>query len=209
MMKNILFILLFAFTFLACKAQNPIISLYDGTLSPRLENSYYKDTDNDFNRFIGTWKFTNGLEEFSMILNKKELNVFTNYKNITYYSDYLYGEYQYIDEDGNELVNSLSNITNTSIGVSEHLIFGNGFIPIRVIPRCDDCEAGERRVELSLTDPERDYISIDIILRTVPSITDPSINDLHMIVWRSYSVIPEDAPNVSRIPLGEYIFIKQ
>ncbi len=114
-MKN-LFILLFStLSAVSCKAQNPIIALFEGSKSPRTMNAYYKDTYGDFDRLVGTWKYSNGTEEFTIILKKKEMNLYNESLPMVYYTDYLYGEFKYIDNTGTTLINTLANIDNAAI----------------------------------------------------------------------------------------------
>ncbi|OBX23569.1 MULTISPECIES: DUF6705 family protein [Bizionia] len=209
MKTPIYIILLFIFSIVSCKAQSPIISIYDDLKVPRQENAYYKDTDNDFDRFIGTWKYTNGQEELTIIINKKLSDYHTNYKNISYYEDIIYGEFQYIDSNGVELVNTLSNIDNTTIGVSQHQIFGNRINPSQFLPGCENCGPNERSVFLSFRDPLRDYIKCELVLRTIPNTQNSNVNDLKAVITGSYSIIPEGSPTDSRIPYGKYVMIKQ
>ncbi|WAC01124.1 hypothetical protein N7U66_13260 [Lacinutrix neustonica] len=207
-MKNTLYLLLFTFIILSCKAQSPVISLYDGDEYLNIENAYYKDTDNDFDRFVGTWKFTNGSEEFTIILKKKLQYMFT-YINKTYYKDMLYGEYNYIDENGNELINTLTYIDNTFTNISEHKIFGNSIIPYKFLPKCETCLPGERRIRLRLIDVLKDYLGINIVLRTVPNETNITVNDLQLVITGTYADIPDGVSTIPTIPYGAYLMIKQ
>lgn len=124
---------------------NPIFSqkaLYlCGEYTP---NEYYKDIDNDLNKFIGTWQFTDGgLTTFKIILKKK-----TNYYDSYFqcYTDILVGEYQYIEE-GIEQCNTLS-LIDTRLNADDNTISGNSLF------RCDTCIPGQRdKVHLTLTDP--------------------------------------------------------
>ena len=210
-MKQIsIFILPATLTLLSCKAQNPIIPLYLGGEYAETQNAYYKDVDNDFNRFVGTWLYTNGDEVFEIVLDKRELDFYNKPIDIPpHYTDYLYGEFRYVDENGTELVNTLSNMGNTGIAVSEHRIFGNRIIPYKFLPRCEDCSPGERRVRLSLEDPDRDYLSYEIVLRTVPNALNPAVNDMQLVLGLGYSIIPDGAETETRIPYGEYLLVKQ
>ncbi|TYB78915.1 DUF6705 family protein [Bizionia myxarmorum] len=210
-MKTPIYIAILSFfsVLIECKAQTPVVSLYEGNLVPRLENAYYKDVDNDFNRFIGTWRYTNGNEIFKIVLNKMQMSELTRVSGISYFTDYLYGEFQYIDNNGNELINTLPEISNTSLSKDEHQIFGNRIIPYQFLPNCEDCVVGERRVRLRLEDPERTYLSYEIVLRTLPNITDPTINDIEMVLGLGYSRFPSGATTETRIPYGTYVMIKQ
>ncbi|APY01394.1 DUF6705 family protein [Lacinutrix venerupis] len=207
-MKNILYTIALTFAFLSCKAQQPIVPLYFGGGYASTENAYYKDTNNDFNKFIGTWKHTNGNEEFTIILKKKTL-VSRTLNNITYYTDYLYGEYKYVDANGVELVNTLSNISSAFTSLSDYKIFGNRILNKYYAPVCDDCTEDERRVKLNLTDPVRSYIDIKITLRTVPNASNSNINDITLVVSEGYSIVPTGQPADSRIPANDFRLIKQ
>jgi hypothetical protein len=70
---------------------------------------YYKDTDNTFNNFVGTWVYTNG----SSTLNIKFKKI-TKFQFPGYFIDALVGEYQYI-KNGVEQVNTLF-LINTNLG---------------------------------------------------------------------------------------------
>lgn len=121
-MKYILSLLLLSLTAFSCKAQNPIIALFNGNEYAKTENAYYKDIDNAFNRFVGTWKYENGNQELTILLKKQQQFMFT-FDNKTFYEDMMYGEYKYKDESGNTLVNTLSNIDTPITNMSEHLFW--------------------------------------------------------------------------------------
>jgi len=197
-LKNIIYLLLFTLSVLSCKAQSPIISLYDGAEYLDTENAYYKDTNNDFDRFIGTWKFTNGNEEFTIILKKKLQHIFT-YANKTFYEDIMFGEYKYTNENGEVLVNTLDNIDSNVISISEHQIFGNAIIPYKLLPKCEDCVPGERRLRLRISDPLREYLNTNIVLRTVPNQENILLNDLELKLTLSYSIFSHGAPTLPRV----------
>jgi len=208
-MKTLIYIiLLFLFSIISCKAQSPIISLYDGNEYLETENAYYKDSDSDFDRFIGTWKYTNGQEELTIVLNKK-LQVEFSFGGKTFYEDMLFGEFKYIDANGNQLVNTLTNIDSNPADISEHLIFGNKINPSQFLPSCENCDPNERSVFLSFRDPLRVYIKCELVLRTIPNTQNSNVNDLKAVITGSYSVIPEGSPTDSRIPYGKYVMIKQ
>jgi hypothetical protein len=210
-MKTIIYIiLLFTLSIVSCKAQSPIISLYDGSDYADTANAYYKDTDNDFDRFIGTWEYNNGSEKLRIIIRKKEQYSYNGLGNIpAFYADYLYGEYLYKDSNGNELVNTLTNIDSNPTDISEHLIFGNTIDPSQYLPSCENCDPNERSIFLAFYDPVRDYIKCELVLRTIPNTQNSSINDLKAVITGSYSIIPEGSPTDSRIPYGKYVMIKQ
>ena len=98
---------------------------------------------------------------------------------------------------------------STGIAVSEHQIFGNAIIPYKLLPRCEDCSPGERRVRLNLEDPDRDYLNYKIVLRTVPNALNPAVNDMQLVLGLGYSIIPDGAETETRIPYDEYLLVKQ
>ncbi len=56
-----LIIIIIAFAVIACKAQHPVVGLDASYDTP--EGAYYKDLDNELNKFVGTWKFISSNEE--------------------------------------------------------------------------------------------------------------------------------------------------
>ena len=208
-MKNTLFTIITILSLLSCKAQAPIVPLYFGEGYATTENVYYKDTNNDFDKFIGTWKHTNGNEELTLSLKKKTL-VSRTHNNVTYYTDYIYGEYKYIDTGGNILVNTLPNIDGDFTNLSDYKIFGNRILNKYYHPACDDCDGSERRVKLVIIDPLRDYIKLRIVLRTVPNVANPDINDITLnLTSEGWPTLPEGQPIEARIPANDFRLIKQ
>lgn len=108
LMKNIL--LLFTLFIFSCKAQQ-IIPLE--TKGIPVENTYYKDLNNDLDPYLGTWKGT--------FENKTFIITFSKYKNFNslfeYYKDRLAGKYKMLDSNGNELY-STYNLTDEDAKVT-------------------------------------------------------------------------------------------
>jgi hypothetical protein len=105
-MKNtVIKILLFASAI--SFSQNPVVlPLYN--TPEETPNAYYKDLENELNRFEGTWKYENGNNSLTVKFIKKE-EMFVDYGDISYYVDFLVGEYRYV-ENGIEKINTLSNL---------------------------------------------------------------------------------------------------
>lgn len=110
-MKHIILIIATFFTVLSCKAQSPVFG-YRTFKTNIPDNAYLKDLGNDLEKFTGTWKYTNGTTELTVIIIKEE-QVF----NGDYYIDMLVGKYKYI-EDGVEIINTLSNNLNDNATIS-------------------------------------------------------------------------------------------
>ena len=203
-MKNILTILLVSF-FLSCKAQVivPLASDSDMAYNSR---TYNKDVDNDFDKYVGTWKYQQGNTLLKIVLKKITFDHFvTEYKN--YYQDILVGEYQYI-ENGIEKVNTLQQMELMPSEASGYNISGNLIIGKNTYPKCSECNLNERRIKLRYRDPERKYLSNAIVLRY------KNENGAEKIIAKIYKsdgsfMQPDGSPDEMRVPYGEYVLIKQ
>ena len=67
-MKKITIILILLVT-ISCKSQNPVVGLDAPYNTP--EGAYYKDLNNELNKFVGTWKFQSTNKELIIIIEKK------------------------------------------------------------------------------------------------------------------------------------------
>ena len=82
--------------------------IYETLPSETPPNAYRKDIYNFQNQFVGTWVYQNGQEYLEVRFIKKEM--FWRPAPTQFYEDVLVGEYKYIDSNGIEKVNSLSNL---------------------------------------------------------------------------------------------------
>ncbi len=200
-MKKII-ILTAILTALSCKAQNPIVS-FDAYRHTTPDGAYYKDLDNEFNKFEGSWTYINGNTSLTIILQKKEL-IYVNND----YRDILVGEYRY-SINGVEIINTLPLLTNNPDNIDIRNIGGGNIIPNNMYVACDDCLPNERRVKLYISDPERSYLSASIVLRYLTNETNPEKMTV-TIFSNGGVIIPNvDSPTSLRVPYGEYLMIKQ
>lgn len=107
--KIVLFLLFFA---LNSNAQTTIIPLNNYHGMYKEPNTYYHDSDNEFDKFVGTWKWEQGLSSVTITLQKKPTVLDQDTNN---YFDLLVGEYQFIDDTGTVVINTLPNLLNNSI----------------------------------------------------------------------------------------------
>ena len=201
-MKNILTILLVSFLF-SCKAQVIVPLAGDSDLA-FTNGTYNKDVDNDFDKYVGTWKFQQGNMSLTFVLKKI---TFTYYQKMNYYEDLLIGEYKFI-ENGIEKVNTLNQIINPPAKTGDHNIWGNLLWTNNLYPKCNDCLENERRVKLSITDPLRKYLENAVILRY------KNENGTEKIIAKIYKsdgsfMQPDGSPDEMRVPYGEYVLTKQ
>jgi hypothetical protein len=106
-------------------AQSPIIDIEEYTYKSEIENAYYKDINNYFNDFEGTWLYTNGNTSLKIVLTKETMQ-YTG----KFYTDGITGEYQYI-ENGLEKRNTLSNTNQYLKGIWSAFLMKNEFHPFK------------------------------------------------------------------------------
>ena len=199
-MKNI-FLTLIAIITISCKAQTvPLNTHYDDTNI----GAYFKDTFNEMNKFEGTWEYSNGTDTLKIIIKKK-----THYFDGEYYQDLLIGEYQFIN-NGQEIVNTIPNNSFDWSNIDERNIGGWRFITNNEVLLCSNCSQNEKRIKLFFSDPERNYLSLSLVLRYLPqSIGEPE-KMTATLISNSGVVLPDaNSPTEARVPYGEYLMIKQ
>jgi len=113
--------------------------------------AYYKDTDNDFNPFEGTWKWEQGNSSLIIQLQKVEMH-----QALGDFYDRIVGEYQYI-VDGVLQNNSLPLAANADNLYSHH-IYGSK-ITSKAPPPCNACTPNTRFVKLRLIEPENPQLT--------------------------------------------------
>ncbi|WP_417195246.1 DUF6705 family protein [Bizionia sp.] len=198
-MKNIIFIITLSISTLACKAQTPIISLDDR--NEFVNGAYYKDLNNELNKFVGTWVYTNGNTSLTVIFQKK-VQVY----NDEWYEDLLIGEYSYT-VNGREIVNTLLDLNIAD--PYYHSIAGNEIIYKNNRPSCSACTPTERRVLMFFDDPDpnRKYLSSYLAIRYIE---DNGIEKIEAkLVSIGTTAIPEGSPTEPRVPYGDYVLVKQ
>jgi len=196
-MKNILLTLL-TITAFSCKSQiipqnNAYVDIPQG--------AYIKDTQNFLDNFVGTWQYQNGNEQFTITFAKE-----LHHKYTSWYEDILYGEYKYIDVNGNTIINTLPNINIYYSSKLYHQIAGATSLVRLQFPSCPECNIGEYRIKCYFDDPDRPYQDLAIILRSVSS------TQIKVKLFREGKSIfvdnNYDAPDDMRIPAAEYTMNK-
>ena len=166
------------------------------------QNSYLKDVMNDFNRYEGEWKYQSGLT----VLTLKFRKISNRYnENRKIYEDLLIGDYQYV-ENGNLIIDQLENL-NLSIDPYHHTLNGASFIYNSQFPPCTDCGPYDRRIKLNFRDPERPQVYAYLVMRYT---NVGGIEKIEAILYQDIAfVLDETSPGTTRVPMGEYTFIKQ
>jgi len=203
-MKNILTISILVISLLSCKAQQIVTPIFGNASPPNNPNNYQKDVDNDFNKFVGTWKYQDTTIEFIIKL-KKEEQINDNYGSYIY--DCLVGEYLY-KENGTIIVNTLSDFDDPAISGYGHKITGKSIIGKNHSPHCDDCSIVERRMRINMDNPNHPEGSGQLILR---HINDNGIEKMEVILYDASSQYHREGTprNTLGITPGTFTFIKQ
>ncbi|NIK93549.1 hypothetical protein GZ212_15420 [Mangrovimonas sp. CR14] len=202
-MKNILCLITCIIGLASCSAQTPIVSR-DSQIQGKSEGTYFKDLNNDFDKFVGIWVYINGGTTFTIQLLQKEMV----YDGSEYYFDELFGEYNYL-QNGTEIINTLPSLSQSPNNFDIRNIGGGHIITNEYYPECYDCSSNERRVMLYFNDPERGYLTTKMVLRYDTNSSNPEKMTV-TIFESSSSMLPyEGAPDEHRVPYGEYEMIKQ
>lgn len=86
--------------------------------------NYIQDTTGVLNKFVGTWKYTNGNDEFTVKIIKKENDNFFGLND--YYEDVLYGGYKYV-KNGNVIIDRINFTFNGYTDPNCPLMQGSNF----------------------------------------------------------------------------------
>lgn len=204
-MKNI--ILFFAlFSVINCNAQSPIVPLaqyYD----PQVDNAYFKDTQDDFDQFLGEWQFATESLFYKMKLVKKPMIYSRVNKQ---YEDLIVGEYLF-KENGVEKVNTMNLLLNSSILPFDRNIVGNSILGTNDFPSCSECDPSVVRIILMFNDPTRNITGLygEVELRRVD---ENGIQKLKMILRQTGNLELENGimPEYTsfNLPWGTYILTR-
>lgn len=98
-MKHNLYILLFLITFFSCKAQEIVnINTFN---QGNNEGKYFKDLNNVFSNFLGTWEHQNGNIIFRVTLTKITKEEYKNGNRPSFYWDKIKGHFEKVEIDAN------------------------------------------------------------------------------------------------------------
>lgn len=105
-------VLLMIFAAAACRAQSSTYSFTDycenDIPSVSVQNMYIKDVEGFLDPFEGTWKWINGSNSLTIVIEKKEMVYHQTIRK--YYKDELYANIKYV-ENGQVILNTLTSTT--------------------------------------------------------------------------------------------------
>lgn len=128
-MKKILYILCFITLSLSCKAQQ-IVNINQFDALSNTAGKYYKDVNNVFANFLGTWQWQNGTQTFTVTLWKETMSEHENGTAPSFYKDHILGHYDLTEmqNQGGALVEETLYTSQRKIGQSNtwwpYAIFG-------------------------------------------------------------------------------------
>ncbi|WP_430410939.1 DUF6705 family protein [Kordia sp.] len=195
----VIIVVVFCMSF-SCKAQNPVVGLTQkkGSIP---DGIYYKDIDGDLDKYVGTWKYTNGTTSFTITFRK----VIQSF-NGKWYDDLLVGDYKYV-KNGVVIMDYLNRVNDPTVNNGQHYIYGNRIIYPYQDVDCDGCTHMERRFELFFSDPEQRYLSQAMIVRHI------IVNNIQKIQvnlrLEDLRLAPEGTNLEPRVPFGNYTLVKQ
>ena len=197
---------------LGCNAQSRVYPI-QGNGARSEEGAYYKDLDNDFTPYIGTWKYTNGTTSLTIVLQKRQM-VNITIGSTTFFRDYLVGEYSYI-ENGVEKINTLPSLISNFTDMFNYNLTSSGIVTNKVFPKCSDCSPNQRRISMFFNEPSRREIvglTGGLMLKQV---TENGVVKIKAIIYArspSLGFTVDDTPtsiNSYTVPFGEYLLVKQ
>jgi hypothetical protein len=112
---------------------------------------YYKDIDNIFDNFTGTYLHNENGIYLKFILQKKELSSMNNY----YFEDMIIGGYQ-LKINGVEITNVLNDVNNVYLCGINHVISCNFVLHGGGTGFCEECPTSERWIMGFIDDPISD-----------------------------------------------------
>ena len=196
-MKNILIFLLLCSAI--TQAQDVNIEGWDGEYT---SGAYYKDINSHLNQFEGTYKYSGGNIELTMVFKK-----IIKHHNGIYYEDLLIGEVKFV-KDGLVFFNNLSKINTVYPNQLLHHIVGNTILKPTSPPACVGCTANQKRVDLTFFGRENNQGG-SIILQKITGANQPDKLKINIMYSNSIWLPGEPEPLDALIKNGEYLLIKQ
>ena len=212
-MKNLKIILSIVVLFsLTVKSQE--IPLYNNSIMD-VENAYYKDITNIRDQFVGTWVYSNGLEEFKVRFIKID-HFYRSTGMVICYADYLVGEIQYKNSIGVQKISSFSNLNVLHDDIHSYSMFSGPYIINRSAPQCMSCPLNTRRLYMFYTEPDIDDMTLKgmwaMRVKIENGITKLFVQfqmDEGSIGISKFDYSQNAIKSEHDVPYGEYVFIKE
>jgi len=209
-MLKVYFILLFMS--LTAIAQTPILDLHTA-LFPKVENAYYKDIENFYNQFEGTWVYTDATQTIRLRFVKKEMFYLNSVKS--YYADYLVGEMEYIINEF-EIFNSLPNLNINYSDIFKYNLVSITKVGYHYYPICTECASDVKRLYMRYDEPTNNDLglSAEFVMRIEVENGFPKLKVQYELRSGPQGINKNnfDLPSTTTdfaIPYGNYTFVKE
>jgi len=188
-MKNI-FLLSFIITIISCKAQQTYLLNESAVDMP--ENSYFKDTNNELDSYVGTWK-ANFNGKFITLNITKEIKKSFTLLGKNYFTDQLIVKYEVKDTNGNILQTSLNAVYPTG-GSVKYLIISTGTNrdsnnEVNLAYAGGNCGVGGGEIKFQKISGTQFYWSYYPGVTTLNDVTCPPGQDYHIYLPETENLI--------------------
>jgi len=193
-------------------AQTPIIDI-NAHHFDEVENAYYKDIENFYNQFEGTWVYTDATKTIRFRFVKKEMVY--RFSTKPFYEDHLIGEIEYIMNEF-EIFNSLPNLNITYSDIWKYNLVSMTKVGYQTPPVCSECPSDVKRLSMKYDEPTNNDLglSADFIMRIEIENGAPKLKVQYIIVSGPIGINKNnfDSPSTTTnftIPYGNYTFVKE
>ena len=211
-MKHLFTILSLFLIALSCKAQSPVIDLHTSDFT-NIENTYYKDIENFYGQFVGTWVYSDDVKTIRYRFAKKDMFYYQSQKS--FYYDFLVGEMQYI-ENGVEKINSLNRVDLDFDIIFKYSMSSIAKIGYSFIPLCHECPHDVKRLAMSYDEPTNDDFELSAIF-VMRRVVEDSVEKLKVQYKPNTMASGESQRDMSQpstttdftIPYGDYTLVRE
>ncbi len=160
-----------------CQSQN-VVPIFQAPIDTP-NNTYYKDLDNDFNPYVGKWKWSEGSNSLTIVFDKVVMVPDGND-----YEDLLVGAYIYVERNTERvntfpLAKDLKKINNNHI---INLLITDKIKPF--MPTCPECPKNVRYITLSITEPKASGVYGKACM---VYFVDDGIEKIRIRFWNAYN----------------------
>ena len=213
-MKKTLYTLLLSLIInLTIQAQTPTqtVDRFNKNIYYGENGVYYKDIDEYFNQYIGTWLYTNGTTSLKVVFKKKYFTIIDEHR--TFYTDALIGEYEYI-VNGVTIFNTLNELNINKSSQYDYYLYSSSRMPN--YDSCYECTIPRQRLVMVYDEPTNDNMPLSgtFVMHTITQnglvkLYVNFANDYAMgMNWSKTNVDLPATTTQLTLPEGVYLFNK-
>jgi hypothetical protein len=141
--------------FINSYSQSPVLNLHTEGIAG-VENAYYKDIENFYNQFEGTWVYTDANKVIKFKFAKKEM--FNTQLSKNCFIDYLVGEIHFIENDL-EKISSFNNLNTNFSSIYSYSLYSFGKTKMNIPNPCIGCSSSYG-VSMRYNEPQNNDICL-------------------------------------------------